>query len=58
MKVLLIWVMGIIAFSLLGSLVGFALAGNSKGETAGYVAGACAFVCLRLWLAKPRQGST
>ena len=55
MRVLIIWVMGIVAFSLIGSLIGFALAVNNKGEWAGAIAGACAFICLRLWLAKPYQ---
>lgn len=54
MRVFVIWVMGIIALALVGSLFGFALAGNSKGEWAGAIAGACSFVCLRLWFDKPR----
>jgi hypothetical protein len=57
MRVLIIWIMGIIALSIVGSLVGFALAGNSKGEWAGAIAGTCAFVCLRLWFGKQRQVS-
>ena len=52
MRVLVIWITGIVALSLIGSLFGFALAGNSKGEVAGAVAGACAFVCLRMWFRK------
>jgi hypothetical protein len=32
MRVLIIWISGIAALSLVGSLLGFAFAGNSKGE--------------------------
>ena len=57
MRVFVIWVMGIVALGLLGSLIGWALAKNSLGEYVGAVAGACGFVCLRLWFAKPSTNS-
>jgi hypothetical protein len=55
MRVLTIWIAGLVALTLLGSLVGFSLARNSTGEWVGAVAGACIFVCLRLWFAEPRR---
>jgi hypothetical protein len=57
MRVFVIWTTGIVASGILGSLVGWALAKNSPGEVAGAAAGVCAFVCLRLWFAKPRTNS-
>ena len=57
MRVLAIWITGIAAFGILGSLVGFALAKNSTGEWAGAIAGVFLFVCVRLWFAAPRANS-
>lgn len=58
MRIFAIWMMGIVALGLLGSLVGWALAKNATGEYAGAVAGACGFICLRLWFARPAASSS
>lgn len=57
MRVFAIWFMGIVSFGLLGSLVGFALTKQNTGEWTGVAAGACAFICLRLWLGERRSKS-
>jgi hypothetical protein len=49
MRVLAVWIAGLVAFAVFGSLVGWALAKNATGEWAGVIAGTCAFVCVRLW---------
>ena len=58
MRVFLIWVTGIVALGLFGSLAGFALANNKiAGAHGGTIAGICLFICLRLWFAKPPENS-
>jgi hypothetical protein len=54
MRAVVIWITGLAAFSIIGSLAGFSLSDNRDiGEHAGAAAGACLFICLRLWIAKP-----
>lgn len=58
MRVLVIWVTGIVALGTFGSLAGFALANNrTTGEYYGAIAGVCLFICLRLCFAKPAANS-
>lgn len=57
MRVLIIWVMGIVSLSIIGSLIGFALTKEHAGSNDGAIAGACAFTCLRLWFSPPSQKS-
>lgn len=52
-----IWVSGTLAASIFGALVGFAIEGGSyaNAPTAfGFIGGALAFVCFRLWIGESR----
>ena len=50
-----IWVFGILAFGILGSLIGGQMV-ISGGGTKGFFGGAFAFACIRLWLGDPKKG--
>lgn len=55
MRALAIWITGLVAFGLFGSMIGWGLAHNHYGEGAGAVAGVCLFACLRLWFPNARS---
>lgn len=54
-RLIAIWVFGILAAAIFGGLVGNFLV-RGDGGIFGFIGGACAFVCARLWLAKPSKG--
>lgn len=57
-RLIALWIFGIAASAIFGGLIGDYLDGDNlygKGGFWGFVGGACAFVCARLWLAKPKK---
>lgn len=54
MRILAIWISGLAASGIFGSTVGYALAGDMGGFW-GFLAGALAFTCFRLWTAEKPQ---
>ncbi|MBC7285480.1 hypothetical protein [Hoeflea sp.] len=51
---ILIWVSGLLAFACIGTTLGYALRPGSIGARDGFIGGAAAFICLRLWLIEAR----
>jgi hypothetical protein len=49
-----IWIFGLLASGIFGAIVGDWLARSGEGGFFGFLGGAFAFACARLWLHKPR----
>jgi hypothetical protein len=53
LRLIAIWITGLLAFSMFGALPGV-IAGNEDSSGVGFLSGICLFICLRLWSAEHR----
>lgn len=58
MRLVAIWVSGLLATAMFGTMIGHALAEYDGGGAFGFVAGALAFTCFRLWRTSASQQKT
>lgn len=50
-----IWAFGLLGSGIVGGLIGGFLDSGSGGGIFGFLAGLCAFACVRLWLRERRE---